>query len=145
MTHHTSPRAASAAHKVMCHLVDLGGKASMSQLITVLGAEYRSDSRFYSQVTDQVLKYGLATVQENTFTVTKKGRDVVAAYHDRFLPKAAPYVGQIAAPRIAPPMRPLNTAKHFPQTVVREGAFDHQKIPSLMGGKRILPSGEVLE
>jgi hypothetical protein len=145
MTRHFAPRPASAAHRVMCRLVDLGGKATMSQLITILGAEFRSTARFDLQVTDQVLMYGLATVSGDTFTATAKGKEVVGAFHNRYLPKAVPFVGKKAALRVPPPMRPLNTAKHFPQLVVREGAFDHQKIPSLMGGKRVLPGGEVVE
>jgi hypothetical protein len=145
MTSHSYPRAESAAHKAMCRLVELGGKAKMAQLIYVLGAEFRSISRFDLQVTNQLLKYSLATVHGDTLTATAKGKEFVGAFNNRHLPIAAPYVGNIAAPRAAQPMRPLNIAKHFPQLVVREGAFDHRNIPSLMGGKRVLPSGEVVE
>jgi hypothetical protein len=145
MTTHTYPRPESAAHKAMCRLVDLGGKATMSQLMSVLGAEFRSTARFDLQVTNLLLKYALATVHGDTLTATAKGKEFVGAFNSRYLPKSAPYVGKIAAPRTAPIKRDLNTAKHFPQLVVREGAFDHRTIPSLMGGKRVLPGGEVVE
>jgi hypothetical protein len=145
MTTHTYPRPESAAHTVVCRLVDLGGKALISQLISVLPAELHSVGRFNRQVIDQVVAYGLATVVGDVFTATQKGKTMAGAHAVRHLPPAKPYVGKVAALRTAPVKRDLNIAKHFPQLVVREGAFDHRTIPSLMGGKRVLPGGEVVE
>lgn len=145
MSRHNVPRPDSAAHKVMCRLVDLGGKATIRQLMPVLGAEFHSIVRFNNQVTDQMIRFSLATVVDDVFVATTKCKELVAEHESRFLPPVKKYVGKIAAPRVAGPVRPLNIAKLYPPTVVREGAFDHQKIPSMMGGKRILPGGEVVE
>lgn len=145
MSRHAGPRPESAAHKVMCRLVDLGGKATTPQLLAVLGAEYHSVVRFNSQVTDQVILYSLATVVDGHFTATLKGKNMVALHAGRHLPPAAKYVGKVATARVAPKERPLNVGKHFTQSIIRDGALDYRSIPSLMGNQRVLPNGEVVE
>ncbi len=72
------------------------------------------------------------------------GKDYVAEFEERALPIVPKYVGEIVPARTAPPVRPLDL-KYLAGLPMRDGAFAHRDIPSLMGGKRILPGGGIVE
>lgn len=141
MSRHTGPRAGSAAHKVICRLVDLGGTAKMSVLMEVLSAEYRRMYVFKDKVANVLHGFDFVTFDGASLKATQKGKEYAADLHSTYLPLATKYVGQIVPPRALPKNKPLNLSHIYPPTVVREGAFDHQTIPSMMGGKRVMPGG----
>lgn len=139
------PKANSAAHKVICRLVDLGGSATASKLMGVLSAEFHSYARFQTRVAEVLEQCRFVVVAKDKFTATQAGKDYVANILERDLPVAAKYVGQIVPPRPAPVQQPLNLSKHMAGLPMREGAFDYRQIPSLMAGRRILPGGGIIE
>lgn len=164
MARHVGPRADSAAHKVICRLVDLGGTANAATLMEVVGVEFRSVWRFRIKVIEVLEQHSLAIIRDGIFKATPMGKDYVAEFKARALPITPKYVGEIVPARTAPPARPLSlkyltdfpmrdgalidnhTGRRFYAVFpMRDGAFAHRDIPSLMGGKRILPNGEIVE
>lgn len=137
------PRDDSPAHKAICRLVDLGGKANTTQLMQVLGAEYRSVDRFQMRVTDVLQQYRFVIVRDGRFFVTELGKQYVGQFIERQLPVAVPYTGQVAQPRTLRPGE-LNMSKYMAALPIRPGAFDHQQIPSLMGGSTVIVNGKAV-
>lgn len=135
----------SNAHLVICRLVHLGGTAKLSQLIGVLGVEYKRPAKLQATVIDVLLDYGYVTRDRDVLIATQAGKDYAGATYDWPLPVAEKYVGLPAAPRVRTSNGVLNLNKIHPKAVYREGAFEHRNIPSLMGNTRKLPSGEVVE
>ncbi|MDY7537663.1 hypothetical protein RGU72_05270 [Undibacterium sp. 5I1] len=144
MSRHTGPRAGSAACKVICRLVDLGGTAKISVLMEVVGAEYSRVITFKEKIANVLDGFSFAELHGDSLTATLKGKEYAADIDGTYLPLPQKYVGQIAPPRLPSPQKPLDLARLFTPTLVRDGAFDHQQIPSLMGGTRKLPSGKVV-
>lgn len=135
----------SNAHVVICRLVDLGGAAKLSTLIEVLNPENRRPYKIQQTVIDVLLRHGFITCDRDVVKATAAGKEYAGGELDHPIPAYAKYVGTAAAVRDVPKTAPLNLSKLYPQAVYREGAFDHRNIPSLMGGQRILPGGEVVE
>lgn len=127
----------SNAHLVICRLVHLGGTAKLSQLIGVLGVEYKRPAKLQATVIDVLLDYGYVTRDRDVLSATQAGKDYAGATYDWPLPVAEKYVGIPAAPRAQPIPKPLDLEKMYAQAVYREGAFDHRNIPSMMGGQRV--------
>jgi len=146
MAKHTGPRAESAAYKVICRLVDLGGTATTSRLMDVLSAEYRSLTRFGIQVTDILQSFRFITVNGGTFVATDAGKLFVARLEKRPAPVAAPYVGKVAPVRDVTPFKPLSyfALREAARRTPRAGAFTHRDIPSRMGNQRVLPCGTIV-
>lgn len=145
MTKGVTIRRDSAAHRALCRLVELGGKAASRQLIAVMSPEFRSLVRFQQKVTERLEMAGLAVVKDAQFAVTPAGRDFVARTSTNDVAPAEKYVGQVAQPRVYGADRPpLALAKHMGAMPYRVGSQDHLAIPSLMGEKRILPGGQVV-
>lgn len=140
MARHLGPRVGSAPYKIICRVVDLGGTANKSALMPLLTSEFQSRTAFKTKVTDVLERYAFVTVADDVFKATPAGKDYVAQFAVADLPVEPRYVGQIVPARTAPPIRPLDLRKHFAAMPSREGAFAHRDIPSLMGGKRILPN-----
>ena len=135
----------SNAHIIICRLIDLGGKAKTSKIITVLGAESQRLHKFQTSVLDVLMSLNYITVYCDTVTATQKGKDYAGQFYTRYLPVCDKYVGQVAAPRVMPKHKPLTQSKILSPIVHRDGALDYRNIPSRMGSKRILPGGEVVE
>lgn len=143
MARHIGPRAGSAPYKVIFRIVDLGGIATKDALMHLLGDECQSDAHFNIKVTEVLERYGFVTVSRKGLKLTPLGKAYVAQFE--VIPLVEKYVGKIVPPRAAPVRTVLNTKKYGLVIPMREGAFDYRNIPSLMGGKRILPNGEVVE
>jgi hypothetical protein len=135
----------SNAHLVICRLVDLGGTAKLSTLVEVLSPENRRPYKIQNTVLDILVGLGFIVCERDVVKATAAGKEYVGGELFRHLPVASTYVGQVALPRTAPNNKPLNLSKIYPAAIYREGAFEHRSIPSMMGGKRILPNGEVVE
>lgn len=135
----------SNAQLVICRLVDLGGKAKISQLICVLSPECQRLHKVQTSVLDVLTSLGYVTVDCDRLTATQRGKDYAGQFYARHLPVCEKYVGQVATPRVMPEHRPLKIGNILKPLVQREGAFDYRNIPSKMGSQRILPSGEVVE
>lgn len=144
MTSHVRLQRKSNAHLVICRLVDLGGTAKLSSLIDVLSPENRRPYKIQNTVIDILVGLGFVVCERNVVKATAAGKDYAGNQLSRPIPTCVKYVGKVATPRTAPDHKPLNLAR-FSSAVYREGAFDHLKIPSLMGSQRVLPSGEVVE
>lgn len=144
MGKHVGLRHDSAAHKVLCRLVDLGGTANAITLMGVLSAEFRSYSRFKDRVSDVLELHCLAIVINDTFSATPLGKDYIAECEGRILPAWPKYVGQIVPAHVPQPFQPLNP-KYITALPMREGAFAYRDIPSLIGSKRVLPNGEIIK
>jgi len=134
----------SNAHVVICRLVDLGGTAKLSSLVEVLNPENRRPYKIQNTVIDILVGLGYIVCERDLVRATASGKEYAGGALSHPIPACAKYVGKVATPRTAPDQKPLNLAR-FSSAVYREGAFEHRKIPSLMGSKRVLPSGEVVE
>jgi hypothetical protein len=132
----------SVAHKVICRLVDLGGTSKISRLIEVLSSEYQRAHMIQERVIEPLLLRGYVTqIDAATLRATPLGKDYAGRFIAKALARMPQYVGQIATARITKP----SSFCRQPMSVYREGAFAYREIPSLMGGKRVLPNGEVVE
>lgn len=145
MTSHVRLQRKSNAHLVICRLVDLGGTAKLSSLIEVLSPENRRPYKIQNTVIDILVGLGFVVCKRDVVEATAAGKDYAGSQLSRPIPTCAKYVGKVATPRTVPDPKPLNLARFSSPAVYREGAFDHLKIPSLMGSQRVLPSGEVVE
>jgi len=142
MARHSAPCLGSLAHKSICMLVSLGG-ACLKERLKAQFPDENSDS-FYRKVTAPLERYGYALADRYSLKATQDGKDYVAKYFGQAEPSVAPYVGEIAQPRVAPTPRPLNFAKLYGGGSRRDGANDHRDIPSVMGNQRVLPNGGVV-
>lgn len=135
-------RTYSAAHVVLCRLVDLGGSALLPRLIEVLSAEQQRVTVVRDRVIAPLVERGyVVEVGENGLRATSAGKEYAGSFVGLRVPRFERYEGTPAAPRTAPAFRPLNLSKIYPAAVYREDAFDHRNIPSMMGGARIYPKG----
>lgn len=135
----------SNAHLVICRLVDLGGTAKLCSLIEVLSPENRRPYKIQNTVIDILVGLRFIVCERDVVKATAAGKNYAGGQLSRPIPTGAKYVGKVATPRTAPDQKPLNLARFASPAVYREGAFDHLKIPSLMGNQRVLPNGEVVE
>lgn len=136
----------SAAHKVICKLVDLGGTASIERLVCDLAPEYQRPHMRDERVMGPLLEKGyIKYVDELIIQASALGKDYVGGCLNRPALVPEKYVGILAAPRVRVPDPVLNFNKIYPTGVYRDGAFDHRNIPSRMGNLRVLPNGEVVE
>lgn len=142
---HPKLRTSSPAHVVLCRLVDLGGCALISRLVEVLSAEQQRVQVIRARVIAPLVERGyVAEVDGNSLRATKAGKEYAGSFLGRSLPRFERFEGRPAASRVAPPFRPLNFAKLNASCPIREGAFEYESIPSMMGGARVL-NGEVVE
>jgi hypothetical protein len=118
----------SAGFKVLVRLHDLGGTASVTELIEALWADFRHKSRFHKVATLPLAERGLVVDQEEAgLVITAEGRMMVESYKRR-----------LPAAKSAPCMpAPLNPAKVMAWGQTRPGALDYRSIPSMMGGERV--------
>lgn len=142
MTINKKPKPDTAAHRAIVQLVNLGGRATVAQLMSCIRNEYASHSKFNSQVTVRLTNYGYADYDGQHFQVTGQGRNYVDDYH-RTMCTQPKYVGKIAPPRTAAAFRPLQLNQGAAPFLA--GSDEYRAIPSLMGDVRRLPSGEVVE
>lgn len=141
----SGPRIGSAAHRAMCLLVDLGGRAKIGRLLDVIPVEYHPTHMLERCVIGPLAEYSLILEEGEYLSATPKGKDYAGQHLVMHLPVTQKYVGQIVPGRVPVKPRPLNLAKHRATAPFRPGSDDHLKIPSLMGNTRKLPSGEVVE
>lgn len=138
-------RTNSPAHMVLCRLVDLGGSALLSQLIDVLSAEQQRISVVHNRVIAPLVERGyVVKLGDSGLRATSAGKEYAGSFLGRSLPRFERYEGEVAAPRTAPAFRPLNLARLNAGRPMRDGAFEYEAIPSMMGGARVL-NGEVVE
>lgn len=137
MGRHIGLRPDSAAHKIICMLVNLGGACTKARLLAQLPAE--SNDSFNRKVTLTLLRYDYVIADRFSLSATQAGKDYVAQYHELTAPAEPVYIGEIAQPRVAQPRKPLDFAKLYGVGPRRDGASDHRDIPSLMGNQRVLP------
>jgi hypothetical protein len=141
----TGPRTGCHANVAMCYLVEQGGSATIAALRTLLKMD-GLPPRALRGVIHILENYGYITQAGPSVRATDAGKLYVAR-HSAPAPVAIieKYVGIVAGIREIPAMRPLNVAKHFAAPPFRDGALDFRDIPSLMGGKRIKPSGGAVD
>ena len=140
MTRHTGLRQDSAALKVLCRLVNLGGIALLSRLMDAMPDDLHSMARFKQSVIDPLERRDFVKVEGDAMRATKKGKDYVAEVEGLQVPGNASYVGEVASSRTPPPQRPLDLHKHYARvaaSIRREGALDYQRYPSLMADQRL--------
>ncbi len=132
----------SAAFKALALIVELGGRAPIARVQVELGREYMSRYHFDWKITDVLRDYGYATLTDGVLIATAAGKDTAGAAVPAVTIDA--YVGQVALPKVAMSRGILDLTKIAPATVVREGAFDHLQIPSLMGGSTVVINGKAV-
>jgi hypothetical protein len=145
MSRRLDPRPGSAQHKLMVRLIELGGTARAADLMCVLSAEYRRVNDFHERICVRLGLLGFVAVTGDKFVALRAGKEYVAKHSLTMLPVPKKYVGQIAAPRTPQPARRAKISNTVGAMPIREGAFDYRNIPSLMGGSRVLPNGEVVD
>ncbi|WP_428719125.1 hypothetical protein [Undibacterium curvum] len=136
-------RADSAAHTAIVRLVELGGTALLKELQAVLSPRYRMDHIFRSAVVCALVDAGLARMEGRyRLQATCAGKN----YAGEFLsaPEVENYVPQIVPGRALREHRELDISKYRSAAPIRPGSDEYKNIPSLMGGARKLPSGEVV-
>ncbi|WP_136419956.1 hypothetical protein [Herbaspirillum sp. ST 5-3] len=121
----------SAGFKVLMRLYQLGGKATIAQLVDALWTEFRSTPRFHQIASKPLLERGLAHLAKRktgeTLEITKEGRLLVERYQS-LLPR--PRTGTATPPA-------LDVKKHLSFGQGRPGALDYRNMPSVMGGERV--------
>lgn len=137
-------RTNSPAHQVICHLVDLGGTASLQRLIDVLAPENQRINIVQNKIIKPLLGKGYAMlVDSKTLRATDIGKDYAGQFLGKSLPRVETWVGAVAQARAPRPFKPLDLQKlnSSRPVVYREGAFDYKEIPSMMGGSRVYQKG----
>ncbi|WP_428718564.1 hypothetical protein [Undibacterium curvum] len=136
-------RTDSAAHTALLRLVELGGTALLNELKVPLSPRYRVDHIFRSAVVSALVDAGFARMEDRyRLKATHAGEN----YAGEFLsaPVAKKYVPQIVPGRALREHRELDISKYRSAAPIRPGSDEYKNIPSLMGGARKLPSGEVV-
>lgn len=117
----------SVGFKVLLRLRELGGKATIGDLLLVLWKESRELEYFKQTALGPLLDRRFVTTKGRFISMTAEG----ALYLEH-------HIKTTAAPRVTENMAStLNLQKHIRPIVGRPGAFDYRNIPSLMGGKRV--------
>jgi hypothetical protein len=131
MANRELPRRESAPHLALRALQNIGGMATVSEIMRVRDW-HGTQIGFCRDVIDRLERCGLINVVGAMCTVADAGRQYMG------VPVASvPVAGVPVAPRYVAPMRPLNLAKHFPPRPLRPEGNDFRAIPSVMGGQRI--------
>lgn len=121
----------SAGFKVLMRLYELGGKATIAQLIETLWTEFRSTPRFHQIATKPLAERGLAmlrtTKKSESLEITPEGSLLVQRYTS-MLPRRRE--GSLSSGE-------LNVQKHLRWGDTRPGALDYRSKPSMMGGERV--------
>ncbi|MFZ6767493.1 hypothetical protein ACO0LM_10440 [Undibacterium sp. Di26W] len=137
----SGPRTGSAAHRAICRLVELGGRAKISQLLDVIPVEYHRAHTLENHVLMPLAEFALVLEVGDYLQATPKGKEYAGQHLVTHLPVGQKYVGQIVPGRVPSVPRPLNVAKHRAGAPSRPGSEDWRDIPSLMGGQRIAHKG----
>lgn len=131
MANHELPRRESAAHLALRALQNIGGMATIPEIMRV--RNWRgSQFTFCRDAIDRLERCGLINVLGAKCTVTDAGRQYLGIPVES-RPVAAVPVG----PRYVAPRRELNLAKHFPPRPLRPEGDEFRDIPSVMAGQRI--------
>ena len=134
MTKLKGPRHGSPAHKAICRIVDLGGCARMSQLLSVIPVEYHQINLFRKHVleplSDYALIYTVTGKETDVLKATPVGKDFAGRFVMSMLPTATKFVGEIAPARTRA-VRELNVDKHRAVAPYRPGSDEYKQIPSL--------------
>lgn len=126
------PRRGSSPHLFLTALNNIGGEASVQTLMSVRNWKGRI-ALFRSDILARLTRCDLVVAVNDQVAITNAGRKYLGIKIDG----DEGYVGQLPGPRYVPPMRPLNTAKHFPPRPQRPEGDEFRSIPSVMGGQRI--------
>ena len=125
----------SAAHRVLCRLVNLGGTGTKASLLEFMSPEIQTRDRFRERVTNSLEARGFVISDRYSLRATQDGKDYVAYHEERNAPAPQPS-GNVATPRRVVSERPLDVSKLFPAPM-REGASDYRKYPSLLANQRV--------
>lgn len=144
MANPSIPRSGSAAQTAICRVVELGGTAKFTDIISVLNAEHQSIAVFHEKVVHALLSFGFAVIENgDALKATLVGKNYAGNYLVPAQLFLARYVGQIVPSRTARPFKALSSTVNV--APYRPGSDDHLRIPSLMGTTRKLPNGEIVE
>lgn len=139
----SGPRHGSPAHKVICRLVDLGGRARISALRGVIPVEYHAVHMLERHVLVPLAEFAFVMEEGEYLRATRKGKEYAGQHVTALLPVSQKFVGQIVPGRVQV-NRPLNLARHRAVAPFRPGADDYKKIPSLYTAE-VVETAEVNE
>lgn len=142
MSLHNKLRNSSIAARALVMLSSMGGSVSPDVLRVSVSDNFKSQYKFRVQVIEQLEAHHYAHMKDGLFCMTALGKAFVSELDVGLRDVGAPYIGQIALPRIARPWKTLTTVNAAPY---RPGSDEHLQIPSLMGCVRKLPNGDIVE
>ena len=122
------PRAGSRAYLALKKLNEMGGHATVSQWMSATGWSTTVNS-FRTEVLDRLIIRKKIFEREGAFFISDDGLLHIGVEPET--PRMPPPV--LAAPRCAPPQRPLQSHNKARLQLMREGAFDYLSIPSRYG------------
>ena len=125
------PRRGSSPYLVIAALNNLGGEASLENLMKVRNWKGRLP-KFRDDIVQHLVRCDLVELAGNWCVITNAGRKYLGIKVEEH-----GYVGVAAEPRVVRKDRPLNLAKHYPPCPLRPGADDFRSVPSVMGGQRV--------
>lgn len=121
-------------------LADLGGKSTRVKMRSLMGA------REYELAMNSLMYKKMVRGEDERLMLTPLGKEEAA--YQLGLDNPEPQIKNDPAPKILTPrihvFKPLRMSSRL-SGPIRDGKDDHLQIPSLMGGVRKLPSGEIVE
>lgn len=130
------PRRGSSPHLFLTALNNIGGEASVQTLMSVRNWKGRI-ALFRADILARLTRCDLVVAVNDQVAITNAGRKYLGVKVEG----EEAYVGQLPGPRYAPPMRPLNIARHRAPAPMRDGALDYMNIPSRMGAEVVCYKG----